>query len=354
MLLVAEEAGQSTCECWFLDVGQGTSNVILLGNGRAIVVDCGPRGSQQTIQLLRQYVDTIEALIISHNDDDHDFNVPQVLNQYRKATKSIYFLQDRAPTKKELPRTLGVLQSAEEGDFPDPRRLEVDSGAPRVLFSANGVTLSLLYPDLMANLKAQTETSGGPNRSSAVLRLHCAGRRIVFASDATIEAWEYLAAKISEDKPLPCDIMTVPHHGGKISTDVGREESSQSRLYSELITPTFGIISVGTSNQHGHPRPETLRALAKAGVTVFCTQMTQACCSDLETVRSLRGVLARPGRSTRETSKTQSGRSRDVACFGSVVAEVSGTDLRITNLKRYERDMESLARVSGFSATCRR
>jgi len=353
--VVGGENEQPGCECWFLDVGQGTSNVILLEGGRAIVIDCGPRGSQQTIQLLRRYVDTIEALIISHNDADHDYNVPQVLNQYRKATKNIFFLQDRAATRTGLPRTFGVLESAEDGDYPTPRRLEVDKGAPRVLFSENRMTLSLLYPDLTANLSAQAALTGGPNRTSAVLRLCCGDRRMVFSGDATIEAWEYLAAKIRENKPLSCDVMTVPHHGGKISTstDSAEEEFCQNRLYSDLIRPMFGIISVGTINEYGHPRDEALKALMKAGVTVLCTQMTTACCSDVETVRSQRGGVSHPSRSTRHSRKTQSGRSKDVACFGSIVAEVSEAHLRIANLRRYERDMENLTRVIGFNACCR-
>jgi len=340
----------ASCECWFLDVGQGTSNVILLGGGRAIVVDCGPHGSQQTIELLCRHVDTIEALIVSHNDADHDFNVPQVLHQYRKATKNIFFLQDRSPV--DLPRTLAVLRSAKDGDFPTPTRLEVDAGAPRVLFSEHGIELSLLYPDLMANLGAQA--AGGPNQTSGVLRLRCNGRRIVFSGDATIEAWEYLAAHMPEDKPLLCDIITVPHHGGKISTNPGGEEALQGRLYKDLIKPEFAVISVGTNNQHGHPKAETVNALVKAGATVLCTEMTERCCDDLEATRSMRGPLASPSRSTRETSKTQSGRSKDVACFGSVVAEISTTHLQISGLSRYQRDMRNCTATSGFAPVCRR
>ena len=77
--IVSESSSHPICECWFLDVGQGTSNVILLGGGRAIVIDCGPRGSRETLAVLTRYVDTIEALIISHNDADHDYNTPRIM-----------------------------------------------------------------------------------------------------------------------------------------------------------------------------------------------------------------------------------------------------------------------------------
>lgn len=312
-------------------------------------MDCGPRGSQQTIELLRRYVDTIEVLVVSHNDADHDFNVPQVLHQYRKATKKIFFLQDRSAA--DLPQTLAVLHSAKEDDFPAPRRLEVDDGAPRVLFSEGGVQLSLLYPDLRANLEAQA--TGDSNQTSGVLRLRCNGRRVVFSGDATIEAWEYLAAHMPETKPLLCDIMTVPHHGGRISRDSAGEKALQTRLYADLIKPQYAVISVGTSNLHGHPKAETLNALVETGATILCTEMTERCCDDLEAVRFMRGRLASPSRSTRETTKTQSGRSRDVACFGSVVAEVSHEHLLISGLDRYMRDVQGHT-AGGFNPACRR
>jgi competence protein ComEC len=319
---MATRSEQAACECWFLDVGQGTSNVILLGGGRAIVIDTGPRGSQQTIQLLmQQYVDTLEALIISHNDGDHDGNVGQVLRQFRKATRRVFFLQDRTVKKNEMPRTFAVLRNGAEGDFPDPEGLGMQGGAARELFSENGIVLSVLYPDLMANLEAQG--AGRPNQTSAVLRLSCEGRRVVFSGDATVEAWEWLARKLPETKPLPCDIMAIPHHGGAISRSRAQETACQHRLYTDLIKPEFGVVSVRTSNQDGHPNVETIRALVDAGVKVLCTQMTEQCSADLESVRLSHGVLPVPSRSRAEESTTHSGKSRHVACFGSIVAEIS-------------------------------
>jgi competence protein ComEC len=348
---MAGRSQQAVCECWFLDVGQGTSNVILLGEKRAIVIDCGPRGSQQTIQLLtRQHIETLEALIISHNDSDHDYNVSPVLNQYRKATKRVFFLQDRT-VGNTMPKTFAVLKCAPEGDFPDPERLETKAGTATELFSHNGVVLSVLYPDLMENLDGQT--AGRPNRASAILRLSCGGRRIVFSGDATINAWECLARKFPEPKPLLCDVMTVPHHGGNISASRGQEAACQHRLYTNLIRPEFGIVSAGTFNQYGHPEARTIKALRQAGVKVLCTQMTGRCIGDLEVVRPLRTTLAGPSRSTRSRNVTDSGKSKNVACFGSMVAEISETRVKISNLDRYEQDMKVLSGLKGFNPLCR-
>jgi beta-lactamase superfamily II metal-dependent hydrolase len=59
-----------SCICYFLDVGQGTSNIVYLGDGRAVVIDGGV-SSGVPLQFLNRYVKAIEALVISHNDKDH-------------------------------------------------------------------------------------------------------------------------------------------------------------------------------------------------------------------------------------------------------------------------------------------
>jgi len=350
LTIVGKNTIRPICECWFLDVGQGASNIILLGGGRAIVIDCGPSGSQETLALLKRHVDTIEALIISHNDADHDYNAPGVLTQYRKAINKIFFLQDR--NVQEMSRTFAVLRYAPQEDYPTPQRLEVNGGAPRILYSAEDVTLAVMYPDLMANLAAQSSSRIEPNRTSAILRLTCGGRRIIFSGDATIEAWEYLSSKMSNDKPLRCDIMTIPHHGGNITTDSSREESYQKRLYSEIINPEYGVISVGTYNQYGHPSMAAIIALKTAGVKVLCTQITDNCCGDLESIRALRRIVAKPARSAKDVRKTVGGRSKHVACFGTVVAEISENNVRIANLATYNEDVKSFAAIASFHPMC--
>ncbi len=197
----------STCECWFLDVGQGTSNVILLGENRAIVIDCGPKSSRATLEFLDRYVDTIEALVISHNDSDHDGNVQRILCQYRKAINAIYFLKDRTPSSNIA--TFALLQSSEfKDDFPEPKRLEAD----QTIYSDGDLNLTVLYPSFMDNL----EKEECPNSTSGILRLKCGDRKIVYPGDAGINSWESLSQKYNQ-RPLVCDFMAIPHHGGGLS-----------------------------------------------------------------------------------------------------------------------------------------
>jgi hypothetical protein len=156
-----------------------------------------------------------------------------------------------------------------------------------------------------------------------------------------------------DKKPLCCDVMTVPHHGGKISMSPNKESLYQEKLYSEIIKSRYGIISVGTINQPKHPTPEAISALRKADVTVLCTQMTTKCSGDLEAIRCLRRIISRPACSKVDESRAKaSGNSRNVACFGSVVVEVSAESIKIANLERYKRDMRNFANVREFQPLC--
>jgi len=339
------------CECWFLDVGQGSSNIILLGEHRAIVIDCGPQGSAQTLKLLRQYVDTIELFVISHNDSDHDGNVQRILTAFRRSIRRILFLQDRTPGKIKLVRTIALLNADGGRSLPRPERLEADGSTPKVLFEEGDVSLCVLYPDFLENLAAQAGAERTANRTSGILRLQCGTRKLVFAGDATATAWESLVSKIQGPKPLACDIMAVPHHGGAISSSSATEKSFQKRLYSELIRPGHAVVSVGSTNRYNHPLPESIAALTQAGVHVLCTQMTTRCCSDLESVRGLRKPIS-PSRSRLNVIRTSGGSSRHVACFGSIVAEVAKNQVQISNITRYKQDVRDFSGATGLDPMC--
>ncbi len=64
--------------------------------------------------------------------------------------------------------------------------------------------------------------------------------------------------------PLPpVEVMKVAHHG---SEDPGLEAELRE------FRPRVAVISCGRGNEYGHPRPETLSALASApGISVYRT-----------------------------------------------------------------------------------
>ncbi len=341
-------------ECWFLDVGQGASNVILLGGRRAIVIDGGPRGSTVPLQLLKRHVETIELLVITHNDEDHDGGVARILANFPRAVKQIYFLVDRPASSIKTYR-LAQLERARGRLLCEPKRLEM-SQRPKLLFadSASRIQLRLLYPSLMENMAAEQDVDRH-NRTSGILVLLAEKRKVVFSGDANISAWESLAARMPH-LPLTCDIMTAPHHGGLLTGGKQSPEDHENnarRLFAEIIRPETVIISVGSANDHRHPRAETLAVLRDVGTRVVCTQMTPRCCSGLEAVRPCVMDFAWPSQSSRTSRLTRTGRSKDVACAGSVVAEISPDAIEISVWEEHQATIQQLVTGWGIHPVCR-
>jgi competence protein ComEC len=95
-----------------------------------------------------------------------------------------------------------------------------------------------------------------PNLNAVVLVASYGETDVLLTADAESD----VTAKL----PLgPVEILKVAHHG---SADPGLAEEL------DLLRPRIAVISVGRGNDYGHPRPETLAALAAVpGIAVYRT-----------------------------------------------------------------------------------
>jgi Metallo-beta-lactamase superfamily len=342
-------------ECCFLDVGQGTCNVLYLGGGRVVIIDGGPETQIPSSLLWDLGVRVIEALIVSHNDRDHLDGARAILSDYRDAVRAVFFLIDRDPKNIKLIDFLNVINDS---------RLRRNRGAirifrlersrdPHVVFEDKrlGLSLDLLYPDYMANVVAHRASK--PNSTSGVLRLSCGRRTIVFAGDSPIAAWAWIHDNVGT---VHCDVLAAPHHGGVVwkgrKSDRVREELEW--LYSEAIRCRFAIVSTGTSNAEGHPRAESIRAIRNAADEtgarpgVLCTQLTERCCRD---PRMFRPGIIPPHRSSLSMADPVSGRS--VACAGTVVVEIGPEEIEIHRFGLHQEKVEELSHHNEGHPLCR-
>jgi hypothetical protein len=347
-------------ECFFLDVAQGTSQIIYLGQGRAIVIDGGPSAGVP-LTFLDENVETIVALIVSHNDADHHLGACGILTQYQGRIDKLYFLEDRRFDQ------IGLLHLARQmlrkGSLGELVRLERNENYHYLYRDeAAGLFLELLFPTFEDNLAARQR--GGRNEASAVLALHCGSRRVVFSGDATLEAWRRIHDRLGG--PLRADILTIPHHGGVIwprprPTEEPAQYESRVRdnlrwLYREACHCNHVVISVGSSNPFSHPHEWVVEELSRAKALVLCTQMTCQCADNLEEVR-LVGIrpLRTLSRSTQKREVTRrTGRSRNVACAGTVVAEVGADSVLIAHLAEHQAGVDRLRSLPGGHPLCRR
>ena len=302
--------------CYFLNVGQGTSQVIHLGNRRAIVVDTGPQQCSTRSPLLSLLKDRdiqkIEALILSHNDQDHIGDAPALLDNFKKRIDRVFFLDDRPRTENKLYDILK--NSYRKKHITRIIRLENDD-IPKNLFSDGNISIDLLFPDCSQNIFAQS-----PNQTCGIIALSIGTQIVIFSGDAPVEAWKSIVEKNGR---IESQIFTIPHHGGGFIRSKPETESVINDLnwfHEKAMQTKFAIVSLGAKNKYGHPSPQIIQSFAERKAEVLCTQVTLQCTGNIEIC--------------------------DAVCCGTIVANIGLNTTQIQNIDGLrERKKEFLHRL---------
>jgi competence protein ComEC len=221
----------------FLDVGQGDS--VLLETRRArVLVDQGPPEADVAGQLADMGVRSLSALVLTHPQRDHVGGAADVIRRVRVAQVLDPGLEAAGPEHEE------ALAAARARDVP-VRVVRTGSS-----FRVGRLVLRVLWP---TDAGGRTED---PNANAVVLTASYGATDVFLPADAESDVTARLPL-------VAVEILKVAHHG---SEDPG--------LASELrdLRPRIAVISCGRGNEYGHPRSETLTALARSpGLTVYRT-----------------------------------------------------------------------------------
>jgi beta-lactamase superfamily II metal-dependent hydrolase len=95
------------------------------------------------------------------------------------------------------------------------------------------------------------------NDNSVAILLTYGTARILLAGDAEAREEEYMAGGPYTG---PLTLLKVTHHGSN---------TSSTPLFLSRFPPKIAVIQVGADNPYGHPTPETLDRLQRAGARVF-------------------------------------------------------------------------------------
>jgi len=345
-------------QCLFLDVGQGSSNVVRLDEHRVIVIDCGPLSTILMEVLDDPKIRSIEALILSHNDDDHAGGVNQVLTTHGTKIKRVFYFQDR-PVRKIVFFPLLKKWFEEDTHRQEPLPLCAPS-KPLQIYPPPGenadVTLTLLYPSFWYTQLAQWR--GKPNDASAVLVLRRGERRVVFSGDATVGVWRRIR-ELRNNRPIEADVLAVPHHGGvqwpyqrqgEPDKDYeNRVRSDLTDLYRTVVHPLCAVISVGTGNRSKHPQRVLVEALRDAGADVLCTQITEICWTG--DLNELRGKMRPPVEPSR--SSLEPGAVGDVACAATVCVDLDRDAVSVRGFREHQTRVDWLVDEPQARPPCR-
>ncbi|MCG8557901.1 MAG: DNA internalization-related competence protein ComEC/Rec2 [Proteobacteria bacterium] len=231
----------------FVDVGQGDAALIDLPDGRAMLIDAGGNpgggpdpGTRALLPLLgERRRSRIDVVAITHPHPDHYGGLASLV--------------DRIP--------IGELWDTGQGSAEQP-----DGEADKLFARARGRATRVIGPGELCDRPRQ---AGGArievlwpcpgydpgldlNDNSLVIRIAFGRHRFLFTGDIEREAEKAL---VRQGIDLRADVLKVPHHGSRTSTDP---------TFLAAVSPRLAVLSTGRGNRFGHPHAEVVQRLTAA------------------------------------------------------------------------------------------
>ena len=233
------------CEVVMLDVGQG--DAVLYRSGRkAVLVDTGTNDAQLLAGLARHDVRALDAIVISHPDDDHCGSLGAVADVM--PVGCVCVAADLLDCRCE---NCSKLRAATQGMKVVP------------LEAGDHLAFGPFDIDVLAPMDFKEE---GGNADSLVMsiRIDCDGDgacdwRAFTSGDAEADI---VGGLTKSGGVASCDVLKVAHHGSAGGLD--------DELL-DVLDPSIALIGVGEGNRYGHPAHETLELLERHGIAVYRT-----------------------------------------------------------------------------------
>ena len=222
-------------EIHFIDVGQGDS-ILLNTRDSNYLIDTGGSfnddfdiGKNITLPyLLKNGINTLDGIIITHFDSDHSQGLDALVNNIK--VKSI--LASYIPKDSKY-------------------QMKIINDNNKIVLDRN-TTLDIIWPNNAINIDNYND-----NNKSLVLLLSYFDHKILFTGDIEKEVENQIL-----DSRSQVDVLKVAHHGSK---------TSSTEDFLNKIRPKYSIISVGRNNFYNHPNQEVLERLLDINSTIYRT-----------------------------------------------------------------------------------
>lgn len=248
------------------DVGQGDATLVVSGSVQ-VLIDGGP--GRKVLDCLSRNMPfwdkTIEVVVLSHPDYDHLSGVVEVLGRYQVMS----LVTSGYPSDSEAyQRLINLVEEKSVSVLHAKRgtRVQVADIGVYAIWPITTFRESQIRNNLSYNIKTEHELFRDTaykkgNDMSLVVYVSLNGHKILFPGDIG-HAQEL--ALYREGLLRPVEILKVPHHGSKYSSDDN---------FIRALEPKVATIGVGANNTFGHPHPTVLSRLEENKVRVWRTDL---------------------------------------------------------------------------------
>ena len=234
-----------------LDVGQGDAFLIRSG-GHAVLIDTGNQDAKLRESLGRNGVYALDAVLITHGDDDHCGSLDQVAAVTH--VNSVLLAQDALVCGCSSCGSLRTAAAETAGEA-NVHGLSVGD-----VITVGAFRMKVVWPS------AFTDEGGNADSVCLLVTLDAdsdgiSDWRAFFCGDAESEQLEEL---VRSGALGDIDVLKVGHHGSRVAL---------TQELANTLSPDVALIGVGANNRYGHPTEEALTYLEEAGAQVFRTDL---------------------------------------------------------------------------------
>nr|WP_279079971.1 MBL fold metallo-hydrolase [Catenibacterium mitsuokai] len=220
----------------YINVGQGDSTLIQ-NNNQTVLIDAGHGDGYENASLnylKEHYINTLDALILTHCDADHINEAKNII--YQLNVKKIY-MSSRTSSSYTYMKLLNAIKEKKKNITVPKVGDTFQVGAGSIEFIGVG------------------EGAQNNNDSSLCMRYDDGYHRFVFTGDAA----ESMEKKLNK---VQCDVFQAGHHGSAYSNS----DNLLSRMKASYV-----VVSCGKDNMYGHPHKEALQRFSRYDMVVYRT-----------------------------------------------------------------------------------
>jgi competence protein ComEC len=218
------------------EVGQGDAVLLRTEqSGSAVVIDTGPDRHLVDACLDRFGITTVPLVVLTHLHADHVDGLAGVLDGRAVAAVGV------GPGREPASAWRAVLGDAAAAGVP------VVSLPTGTGWAVDGTALEVLGP-----VGQWGGSESAVNNESVVLAATVAGLRVLLTGDIEREAQQAL---LDAGADLTADVLKAPHHGS----------GNLLPAFVRAVAAPVILIGVGRDNDYGHPDPDMLTAVERAG-----------------------------------------------------------------------------------------